>query len=256
MQPKLNLCIEMKYPFSIAMAVLVLHVNSAEYIAVPGGTLISAIARDPKSGVETIAAFNMRETPVTQYEFSKFLASHPQWQRDKVARAFTESTYLEGSELAAPNTAVVQVSWFAAQAFCESEEARLPTWNEWEYVAASDSTRRDAREDPAWRARILGWYARPATAPLPNVGGEANVYGLRDLHGVVWEWVDDFNGLLVDGDSRSGEDADKLKFCGAGAINLQDRMNYAVLMRIALLSSLSARSGTSSLGFRCVKDFP
>ena len=32
---------------------------------------------------------------------------------------------------------------------------------EWEYAAAADATRRDARDDPAWRARILGWYARP-----------------------------------------------------------------------------------------------
>jgi formylglycine-generating enzyme required for sulfatase activity len=75
---------------------------------------------------------------------------------------------------------------------------------------------------------------------------------VRDLHGVVWEWVDDFNALLVDGDSRTGKDPDKLKFCGAGAINLQDRENYAVLMRVALLSSLNASDSTNSLGFRCV----
>ena len=88
---------------------------------------------------------------------------------------------------------------------------------------------------------------------MPNAGGAPNLYGVRDVHGLVWEWVDDFNALLVNADSRSAEDADKLKFCGAGAINLQDRRNYAVLMRIALLSSLSAADSTSSLGFRCVR---
>ena len=41
---------------------------------------------------------------------------------------------------------------------------------------------------------------------------------------------------------------------GAGAIDLQDRQNYAVLMRIALLSSLSAADSTGSLGFRCVRE--
>ena len=88
---------------------------------------------------------------------------------------------------------------------------------------------------------------RAATSSaLPAVGGAANVYGVRDLHGLVWEWVDDFNALMVDSDSRSGDDPDKLKFCGAGAINLQDRQNYAVLMRIALLSSLQARDSTTS----------
>jgi len=70
---------------------------------------------------------------------------------------------------------------------------------------------------------------------------------------VVWEWVDDFNALLVDADSRSGNDVDKLKFCGAGAINLQQRDNYAILMRVALLSSLRATDSTGSLGFRCAR---
>ena len=38
------------------------------------------------------------------------------------------------------------------------------------------------------------------------------------MHGLVWEWVDDFSSLLVSGDSRDQGDADKLKFCGAGAL--------------------------------------
>ncbi|MDE2456705.1 MAG: SUMF1/EgtB/PvdO family nonheme iron enzyme, partial [Burkholderiales bacterium] len=145
------------------------------------------------------------------------------------------------------------VSWFVAQAYCESEGARLPTWTEWEYTAAADATRRDARQDPVWLAKILGWYARPADSLLPAVGGAANVYGVRDLHGLVWEWVDDFNALLVNPDSRSADDADRLKFCGAGAISLEDKQNYAVLMRIALLSSLDASNSTASLGFRCAR---
>ena len=52
---------------------------------------------------------------------------------------------------------------------------------------------------------------------------------------------------------RTQGDADLLKFCGAGAINIIDRDSYAVLMRIALLSSLNAADTTSTLGFRCVR---
>ncbi len=234
---------------------------AADYVSVPAGTLASVLAGDAEPGPVVVPAFSMRVLPVTRGEFQGFLRAQPQWQRARVARTFATAGYLQGWPAAAaawPDDAAgaqpaTQVSWFAAQAYCESESARLPSWTEWEYVAAADRARADARSDPAWLARILAWYARPASTALPAVGGEANVYGVRDVHGLVWEWVDDFNALLVDADSRSGSDPDRLKFCGAGAINLQDRQNYAVLMRIALLSSLNGADSTGSLGFRCVR---
>ena len=233
---------------------------AADYVEVPAGTIASALAGDADRTPALLAAFSLRETPVTQGEFLRFFTAHPEWRRDGVPRVFAGSGYLRGwrsptalGDGVDEHAPVTDVSWFAAEAYCESEGARLPTWLEWEYVAAADASRRDARDDPAWLARILGWYARPASDPLPEVGGAANAFGVRDVHGVVWEWVDDFTALLVEGDSRTGNDPDKLKFCGAGAINLQDRDNYAVLMRIALLSSLNAADSTSSLGFRCAR---
>ena len=226
---------------------------AAAYVAMPAGDLNSVLARDTDREPTRIAAFALRETPVTRAEFRRFVAAHPEWQPGRAPAVFAAAGYLQPGldDTAAP---VSGVSWFAAQAYCESEGGRLPTWYEWEYAAAADATRTDARGDPAWLARILGWYARPASGPLPGVGGEANVYGVRDLHGLVWEWVDDFNALLVNADSRSAADPDRLKFCGAGAIDLQDRQNYAVLMRVALLSSLSAADSTGSLGFRCARE--
>jgi formylglycine-generating enzyme required for sulfatase activity len=240
-----------------------LAAQSADYTTLPSGTLASVLANDADKEPVSIASFALRTTPVTQTEFLAFVRANPEWRRDTVARTFAGTGYLKdwSAQQSLGNAAtgqqpVVNVSWFAAQAFCEAEGARLPTWQEWEYAAAADATRQDARADPAWRSRILNWYARPATKALPDVGSQANVYGVRDLHGLIWEWVDDFNALLVSPDSRSRDDPEKLKFCGAGAISLQDRENYAVLMRIALLSSLSASDSTSSLGFRCARPLP
>ena len=152
-----------------------------------------------------------------------------------------------------PSQPVTRVSWFAAEAYCESENARLPTWYEWEYAAAADGQRADARKDPAWRDRVLLWYSRPSNVPVPEVGGPADLHGVRDLNGLVWEWVDDFNALLVGSDSRDQDGADKFKFCGAGALNMQEKENYATLMRVAMLSSLKASDTTINLGFRCAK---
>ena len=53
---------------------------------------------------------------------------------------------------------------------------------------------------------------------------------------------------------RDQGDADILKFCGAGALSTNDRENYAVLMRIAMLSALEAVDSTRNLGFRCARD--
>lgn len=245
------------------LAALAGNAAAGDYVQVPAGTLVSAIASDDANSPVPIDAFAMRVTPVTKGEFRRFVETAQEWQRNRIPHTFADAGYLQDwrgpavvGDPANEDQPVVNVSWFAAEAYCEGEGGRLPTWNEWEYVAAADATRRDARRDPAWRARILGWYSTSARAALPAVGGAADAYGVRDMHGLIWEWVDDFNALLVDADSRSGDDADKLKFCGAGAINLQDRENYAVLMRIALLSSLDASDSTGSLGFRCARPHP
>lgn len=241
--------------------------RAGDYAALPGGRFESVLPQGDQPGVSvpvTLAPFALRRTPVSVAEFLEFVRAHPEWQRGAAPAVFADARYLVdwNAPLEPPGgpgaleRPVVDVSWFAARAFCESEGARLPTWLEWEYAASADETRTDARADPAWRRRILAWYERPGGAPLPAVGGTPNAYGVRDLHGVIWEWVDDFNALFIAGDSRTQGDPDLLKFCGAGAISIVDRDSYAVLMRVALLSSLNAADTTSTLGFRCARSLP
>jgi len=237
--------------------------GGAAWVKVPGGSFRSALKYEDGRAAR-IAPFDLQKRPVTNVEFLAFVQSHPQWRRDRVPTLFADARYLahwptstrlaDSAQAAQP---VVNVSWFAANAFCEAQGARLPTWREWEYVAAADETRRDARNDPAWRERILGWYSRPASGPLPRAGLQTpDAFGVQDMHGLVWEWTDDFSSLLVSGDNRVQGDAEKTKFCGAGALSMSDRDNYAVLMRVAMLSSLQARDTTTSLGFRCAKNLP
>lgn len=232
-----------------------------EYVAVPGGSLASVLSGGADNAPVILAPFAMRSTPVSNAEFQAFTERHPEWQRGNIPALFADASYLHQMAAGAVPAAearrpVTSVSWFAAQAFCDNENARLPTWYEWEYVAAADSQRADARRDPAWRAAILSWYSQASSRAQPAVGGAANFYGVRDMHGLIWEWVDDFNALLVAADSRNQGDPDQLQYCGAGAISLQDRENYAVLMRVALLSSLGGADTTNNLGFRCARTLP
>lgn len=234
------------------------------YAGLPGGMFKSALQYEDRPDGQRVAPFALMRRPVTNAEFLAFVKTHPQWRRDRVASVLAEPRYLahwrsptEPGPPALPDQPVTGVSWFAASAYCQSIDARLPTWTEWEYAAAADETRRDARKDPAWRERILAWYSRPSNQALPRAGLQTpNVYGVQDLHGLVWEWTEDFSSLLVSADNRNQGDADKARFCGAGAISMNDRDNYAVLMRVAMLSSLEARDTTANLGFRCARGVP
>ena len=231
---------------ALPLAGLAASGTGLRYAGLPGGVFKSALGyEDARNGVR-IAPFALMRKPVTNGEFLAFVQRHPQWRRDRVAGVFAEPRYLShwagplvpGPD-ALPDRPVVWVSWFAANAYCESLGARLPTWNEWEYAAAADETRRDARADPAWRERILGWYSRPSNTALPRVGLQAaNAWGVHDLHGLVWEWTDDAGSLLVDGDNRTQGDPDKGKFCGAGALSMKNDSDpctwpKALLMRIS-----------------------
>jgi len=249
----------------LALSLLTLSAAApaADWVRLPGAPAFTSVLNYKDSGGKVaIAPFELMTQPVTNAEFLAFVTTHPQWRRGEAAVIFAEARYLQHwtgplslGASAAADQPVTRVSWFAAQAYCEAHEARLPTWSEWEYAAAADETRIDARQDPAWREKILTWYAKPSTAPLSKVAqAQANAYGVHDLHGLVWEWVEDYAAMLVSADNRDQSDPDLLKFCGAGALSTDDRENYAVLMRIAMLSALEADDTTGNLGFRCARD--
>ena len=246
----------------IAVLALCAVSAAAEPAHVPGGAWRSILPTGTTQKTVQVAPFLLDRVPVTNSEFIAFVRAQPEWRRDRVPTALADAGYLrhwQGSldlgPVADPRQPVTGVSWFAARAYCEAKGARLPTWYEWELAAAADEHSRDARENPGWQQRVLNWYSHPSNRPLARVGAQPpNVYGVRDLHGLVWEWVEDFNALMIAGDSREQGDPDLLKFCGSGALALEDRDNYAVAMRLALLSSLQANATTVNLGFRCAQD--
>lgn len=227
----------------------------------PGGRFATMLPSAPGSETVDVAPFALDRTPVTNAEFARFVASTPEWRRDRVRRVFADEGYLSHWRSATAPAAgtehqpVTRVSWFAATAYCESRGQRLPTWYEWEYASAAGERVPDARQDPAWRQAILDWYARPASAALPEVGKtSANYFGVRDLHGLVWEWVLDAGSMMISGDNREQGDPDMLKFCGTGALTFEQKENYAMLMRVATLSSMKAAYTSASMGFRCASD--
>jgi formylglycine-generating enzyme required for sulfatase activity len=81
-----------------------------------------------------------------------------------------------------------------------------------------------------------------------------------DLHGLVWEWVEDFDTLFAPRGPSEHEHAgiamspgDTAMSCGAAALSVSDPENYPMILRLAVLSSLNRNSITADLGFRCAR---
>ena len=235
--------------------------QASEFVPISGGEFRSVIPEAEGDNLIAVDNFSVQDAPITNAEFLRVVLLPPEWQRGSALSLFVDEQYLSTwagpISLAAesgPQQPVTQVSWFAANAYCESQNARLPSWYEWEYLAAANDDMADARHLADWRQSILSWYSRTGGDQIADVRSEpANYYQVFDTHKLVWEWVDDFNAFLVSGDNREQGGADQLQFCGAGAISMEEKENYAILMRVAMLSSLEARYTTRNLGFRCAR---
>ncbi|HUI62539.1 MAG TPA: formylglycine-generating enzyme family protein [Steroidobacteraceae bacterium] len=238
------------------------------YATVPGGEFRSVLPADAAGAAAHVKPFALQRLPVTNGEYLDFVRAHREWQRGQVPAKLADGRYLqhwsgplEPGPQAHADQPVTNVSWFAARAYCEAHQARLPTWAEWEFAASADEHVADARHDPLWRQTILATLSRSPGAPLPAVGmTPANLYRIHDLHGVVWEWVEDFDTLFMPREHSAGEHAgmamspdDTAMSCGAAALSVSDPENYPMILRLAVLSSLKRNSVTSDLGFRCAR---
>lgn len=234
-------------------------VRAGDMVELPAGTVRSFYRQaDGQDAQVVLTAFALDRRPVSNAEFLAFVREQPQWRRSHVPAVYADKDYLaswkgdlEPGEALAPDAPVTGVSWFAARAYAAWCGKRLPTLAEWEYAAAAPG--RDGR---SVTDVVLAWYARPAGAPAPVTGPFINTFGLEAMHGAIWEWVDDFNTGLAGADSRTREELDRARFCGAASLSAADRNDYAGFMRYAFRNSLKGRYTGRQLGFRCARDIP
>jgi len=83
---------------------------------------------------------------------------------------------------------IVNVIWDDAQAYCGWIGGRLPTEAEWEYAARGGST--EARYG---NLDEIAWYSANSGRQTQDVAQKrANGFGLYDMLGNGWEWVNDW----------------------------------------------------------------
>lgn len=193
----------------------------------------------PVHKVTISKGFWMAETECTQAQWKAVMGTDP-------------------SQVKGDTLPVAGVSWGAAQAFCDrmsqstGKAIRLPTEAQWEYACRAGTTtdyHTGNGEDALKRA---GWYdGNSGSNPQPVGQKEPNAWGLRDLHGGVWEFcLDDLRTYTTNSQtdpvgSLSGDkrvirgSAYVSGFPGAGPCRSAFRSNYGV-------------AGDSNVGFRVI----
>ena len=215
---------------------------------IPAGSFDMGSNNDPGEKpvhrVTISRAFAMGKTEVTQGQWKALMDNNP-------------SKYADCGD----NCPVEQVSWDDAQAFIRKlnektgKQYRLPAEAEWEYACRAGGQQEYCGSD---NPDTVGWYgalSKPAgnSGKMTNPVGQkqANAFGLHDMSGNVWEWVEDsyhdsYNGAPADGSARQGD----------GALRVPRGGSWSYLQRAAKRSGSAPAFRYSTIGFRLARTLP
>lgn len=147
-----------------------------------GGKIEWYYQEKPQHAVKIEKPFYLQTTPVTQGQWLLVMGKNP--------------SRFENVE---DNCPVEQVSWEDAQQFINKlnqieqiKNYRFPSEAEWEYACRAGSETEFFFGDDVKRLGEFAWYSENSEMKTHPVGEKKpNVWGLCDIQGNIWEWVED-----------------------------------------------------------------
>lgn len=243
----------------------------AEWVAVPPGRFwmgspASEAARrgnERRHRVTLTRGFQMTTTPVTKAQYATFVAEtgHRTEVKDEA----------DWRAAGGDHHPVVFVSWNDARAFCQwlgqriGGLVRLPTEAEWEFAARAGTETATYAGDLANGDDVspvledIAWYwgnTEEGQAFHPVALKAANPWGLYDMLGSVWEWVEDSasdNREVVTG-TYEDDVVDPLGQSGASRVARGgSRLTLAPACRAAMRVAGDPDGLSQERGFRAVR---
>jgi len=220
----------------------------------------------PRHAVE-LAAFYLDAYEVTNAKFQAFLQANAKWRPEKIDPRLHNGDYLEDwSGLEVPEGKeqypAVDVSWYAAEAFCRWEGKRLPTEAEWEFAARGGFE--DAEfpwgDEPADTSRANFYISDHGSGTA--VGSYAPTEaGLYDMAGNVWEFCLDSWQRNYPAEDQVNPVAGDEDLEGDAYLQVKRRRvirggswgGAAVNLRVRYRDSHPPRGAGHHVGFRCAK---
>ena len=154
------------------------------------------MAEVPSFSVE-VDAFLMDTFDVTNEQFEEFVRAIPSWDKASADPALHNGRYLEHWVGGRPPDDVLDhpitfVTWYAAVAYCEWRDKRLPTEAEFEWAAQDGTTRAEYPwGDAAPSDELVSWGGNGIDATVPVGSYPPNARGLYDMSGNVWHFTAD-----------------------------------------------------------------